>query len=73
MSSPWVEHREDTNTPQPVFGYGKYTGFNDITAGDNWFYNGIPGYDNGSGIGTLNATNLALTYVFLNSRHHGWH
>jgi len=54
-------------TLQSVFGYGKYTPFNDITAGDNWFYKGIPGYDNGAGIGTLNATNLALTYVFLNS------
>ncbi|HKV98013.1 MAG TPA: S53 family peptidase [Gammaproteobacteria bacterium] len=60
-------------TLQSVFGYGKYTGFNDITAGDNWFYQGIPGYDNGAGIGTLNATNLALTYVFLNSRQHGGH
>ncbi|MDE2460642.1 MAG: S8/S53 family peptidase [Gammaproteobacteria bacterium] len=54
-------------TLQSVFGYGKYTPFNDITAGDNWFYPGVPGYDNGAGIGTLNATNLALTYVFLNS------
>ena len=54
-------------TLQSVFGYGKYTPFNDITAGDNWFYYGIAGYDNGSGIGTINATNLALTYVFLDS------
>lgn len=54
-------------TLQSVFGYGKYTPFNDITAGDNWFYQGIPGYDNGSGIGTINTTNLALTYLFLNS------
>lgn len=60
-------------TAQSVFGYGKYTPFNDITAGDNWFYNGIPGYDNGAGIGTLNATNLALTYVFLNSHGSGRH
>ncbi|MGH8293315.1 MAG: S53 family peptidase [Gammaproteobacteria bacterium] len=60
-------------TVQSVFGYGKYTPFNDITAGDNWFYHGIPGYDNGAGIGTLNATNLALTYVFLNTRGFGRH
>ncbi|MGH8280275.1 MAG: S53 family peptidase [Gammaproteobacteria bacterium] len=53
-------------TLQPVVGYGKYTPFNDITAGDNWFYQGLPGYDNGAGIGTINATNLALTYLFLN-------
>ena len=60
-------------TLQSVFGYGKYTPFNDITAGDNWFYNGIPGYDNGAGIGTINATNLALTYVFLTSLGFGQH
>lgn len=60
-------------TLQSVVGYGKYTPFNDITAGDNWFYYGIRGYDNGSGIGTLNATNLALTYVFLNSLGFGQH
>jgi len=56
---------------QQVFGYGPYTSFNDITAGDNWFYQGIPGYDDGAGIGTINATNLAFTYVFLNSLHFG--
>lgn len=60
-------------TLQSLVGYGKYTPFNDITAGDNWFYHGLPGYDNGSGIGTLNATNLALTYVFLSSLGHGLH
>jgi kumamolisin len=36
--------------------------FNDITGGDNWFYAGVPGYDDGSGIGTLNAANLATFY-----------
>ncbi|MDE2224766.1 MAG: S8/S53 family peptidase [Xanthomonadaceae bacterium] len=55
---------------QSVLGYGSDTPFNDITAGDNWFYHGIPGYDNGAGIGTINAANLAWTYVFLNS--HGY-
>ena len=59
-------------TVQSVFGYGSNKPFNDITAGDNWFYHGIPGYDNGAGIGTLNATNLALTYVFLNSLNFGY-
>lgn len=37
--------------------------FNDITAGDDWFYDGEPGYDNGAGIGTINAANLAWAYM----------
>ena len=37
--------------------------FNDITAGDNWFYTGVHGYDDGSGIGTLNVANLAFAYL----------
>lgn len=43
---------------QLIFGAGKSTGFNDIKAGDNWFYNGKAGYEQGSGIGTLNVANL---------------
>jgi kumamolisin len=43
--------------------YGSQGPFNDITAGDNWYYYGVPGYDNGSGIGTLNAANLAYAYM----------
>jgi kumamolisin len=39
--------------------------FNDITAGDNWGYMGIPGYDDGAGIGTLNTANLAYAYMIL--------
>jgi subtilase family serine protease len=31
----------------------------DITAGDNWFYNGIPGYEPGAGLGVLNVANFA--------------
>ena len=31
----------------------------DITAGDNWFYNGVPGYEPGAGLGVLNVANLA--------------
>jgi len=54
-------------TLQQVFGYGPLKAFNDITAGDNWFYQGIAGYDDGAGIGTINAANLAFTYAFLNS------
>ena len=45
---------------QNIFGYGPFSAFSDIRAGDNWFYNGVNGYDPGAGIGTLNVTNLAL-------------
>ena len=45
---------------QNFFGYGAFSAFNDITAGDNWYYYGIPGYEPGAGIGTLNVTNLDL-------------
>jgi len=37
--------------------------FNDITAGDNWFYSGVAGYDDGAGIGTLDVANLASLYM----------
>ena len=45
---------------QLLFGYGKFTPFNDIKAGDNWFYKGIGGYEPGAGIGTLDVANLDL-------------
>ncbi|MDR3445197.1 MULTISPECIES: S53 family peptidase [unclassified Dyella] len=45
---------------QNIFSYGPFSPFNDIKAGDNWFYQGVPGYEPGAGIGTLNVTNLAL-------------
>ena len=45
---------------QNIFGYGKYTPFNDIRAGDNWFYYGKHGYEPGAGIGTLDVANLDL-------------
>ncbi|MFC5582322.1 S53 family peptidase [Rhodanobacter terrae] len=45
---------------QNIFGYGSWSPFNDIRAGDNWFYHGVPGYDQGAGIGTLNVRNLDL-------------
>lgn len=47
------------------FAYGKRAPFNDITTGDNWFYGGVPGYDDGSGIGTVNVANLAYAYMLL--------
>ncbi|QNK00232.1 S53 family peptidase [Dyella telluris] len=47
---------------QNIFSYGPFSPFNDIRAGDNWFYKGVPGYEPGAGIGTLNVTNLALFF-----------
>ena len=44
------------------YGYGKESPFRDITAGDNWFYAGVPGYDNGAGLGVLNVENLARAF-----------
>lgn len=35
------------------------TGLNEITAGDNWFYSGVSGYEPGAGLGTINAAALA--------------
>lgn len=43
---------------QALFGTGKYSAFNDVRAGDNWFYRGEPGFDQGAGIGTLNVANF---------------
>lgn len=43
---------------QNVFGYGRFSAFNSIRAGDNWFYYGAPHYNPGAGIGSLNVTNL---------------
>lgn len=45
--------------------YGSQRPFNAITAGDNWFYRGLHEYNDGSGIGTVNAANLAFVYMLL--------
>ena len=37
---------------------GSRSGLRDITAGDNWFYKGVTGYDPGAGLGTLDASLL---------------
>jgi kumamolisin len=50
---------------QGMSAYGKDKPFNEVLAGDNWFYNGMPGYNDGSGIGTVNAANLAYAYMAL--------
>lgn len=39
--------------------YGASQPLTDITAGGNWFYDAIPGYDQASGVGSPNITNLA--------------
>jgi kumamolisin len=49
---------------QNIFGYGFFSPFNSVRAGDNWFYDGAPRYNQGAGIGTLNVANLD---VFLRS------
>jgi kumamolisin len=49
---------------QNIFGYGRFTPFNSIRAGDNWFYYGQPRYNQGAGIGSLDVANLD---VFLRS------
>ncbi|GLQ47025.1 aspartyl protease [Dyella lipolytica] len=43
---------------QNIFGYGRFSAFNSVRAGDNWFYYGAPRYNQGAGIGSLNVANL---------------
>ncbi len=43
-------------------GYSNSSPLDDITAGTDWFYKGRPGYDPGTGLGTINAA--ALVKVF---------
>jgi hypothetical protein len=31
----------------------------DITAGDNWYYDGVPGYEPAAGVGVLDVNNFA--------------
>ncbi|MEW9572441.1 protease pro-enzyme activation domain-containing protein [Rhodanobacter sp. Si-c] len=45
---------------QNIFGYGPWSAFNSVRAGDNWFYYGAPNYTPGAGIGTLDVANLNL-------------
>ena len=46
--------------------------FVDITAGDNWFYNGVPGYEPAAGLGVLDVANLAAMAAH-DGAHHGHH
>jgi kumamolisin len=45
---------------QNIFGYGKWSAFNRVSTGNNWFYAGNGHYNPGAGIGTLNVANLDL-------------
>jgi len=40
-------------------GYGAGSPLRDITAGDDWFYTGVAGYEPGAGLGVLDVANLA--------------
>ncbi|WP_245629049.1 S53 family peptidase [Alicyclobacillus shizuokensis] len=52
--------------------YGPQRPFNDITAGDNWYWQGTQGYDQATGIGTPNVANLDKVLTGLVSEsHHG--
>ncbi len=59
----------------PMYGMARKTSaygqasspFNDITAGDNWFYQGAAGYDQASGLGTLNVANFADALLALST------
>jgi kumamolisin len=41
------------------YSYSTFSPLVDITAGDNWFYFGIPGYEPGAGLGVLDVAKLA--------------
>ncbi|WP_329742560.1 S53 family serine peptidase [Dyella sp. A6] len=43
---------------QNVFGYGPWSAFHAVNAGDNWFYQGAPHYTPGAGLGTLDVANF---------------
>jgi subtilase family serine protease len=47
-------------------GYGgAHPPLHDITAGDNWFYSGVPGYEPAAGVGTLDVANFARVLSIL--------
>lgn len=50
---------------QNELGYGQHSPFNAVTAGNNWFYPGTPGYNDGAGIGTIDVARLAVIYQSL--------
>ena len=42
-----------------IYSYTSFSPLVDITAGDNWFYYGIRGYEPGAGLGVLDVAKLA--------------
>jgi subtilase family serine protease len=50
------------------FGYGTDSPFGDITHGDNWYWPGVAGYDQATGVGIPNVARLAEV---LAGHHHG--
>jgi kumamolisin len=53
-------------------GHGPGSPLVDITAGDNWFYYGVPGYEPGAGLGVLNVANLAAAVASQGEYHSSW-
>ena len=41
------------------FAQGRHTSLEDVTTGDNWFYNGVRGYEPASGLGALDVNKFA--------------
>ena len=41
---------------------GHHPPLRDITAGDNWFYNAGPGYDQASGVGVMDVANFIRAF-----------
>jgi subtilase family serine protease len=41
------------------FAQGRRTSLEDVTTGDNWFYNGVRGYEPASGLGALDVNKFA--------------
>jgi hypothetical protein len=44
---------------------GPHAPLNDIRSGNNWFYAGHAGYDQGTGVGTLDVDNFARALLLL--------
>jgi subtilase family serine protease len=49
---------------QRIAGYGPQSPLVDITGGDNWFYNGVPGYEPATGLGVIDAARLLAAMRF---------
>jgi len=54
---------------QRTFGASPASPIVDITAGNNWFYTGVAGYEPGAGLGVLNVANFAAAIQRETHRH----